>query len=207
MFSRTSLTFILLILVAEVLAQPELRVFKTYQDFVQDKTSREISGLHMNGALKGEGVVVKFLDEEGKKVDLDPETFWGITYDSVVFRTALDVKIQYAAVRKMGEHLFFFYPGTDDLRLLANPKTYGERAASEFPKYHMNGLLEGDKFYIGARLDGPMVWYRAGLKQYKEAFSRYYKEDAVERFHKDLTRATSDKKRYEAMVLLLKNAK
>lgn len=147
------------------------------------------------------------MDEDDKAIGFNHKEFWGFTYDGVLFRCLHEQIMNYAAVRQLGEHLYFYYRGSSDLRLMADPEYYGKVDPDEPVKLNdMHGLLQ-IPFGIGADLGSPMVLFNGGKKEFHEVFGKYYKEEAIDAFKKAMGKAGSDKARFDAMMELLKATK
>ena len=183
----------------------QLRVYKTYADFTNDKPAIVRDDVHMNGSFRGEGEMEKFVDANDKSIKMDPRDYWGFTYDSLLFRCLPDQQMKYAAVLRFGEHLFMYYRGAFDLRQMANRDVYGKEAPT-LKREDLHGLLEV-KVAFSATLGSEVVLWDASKKDFIEHFSKYYKEDSITAFAKAFYHAGSDKARLEAIQELLKGQK
>ena len=185
----------------------EFRAFSTYADHQAGNPSVTRNDVHMNGAFKHEGEMEKFVDEDDKAIGFNPKEYWGFTYDSVLFRCMPEQTMNYAAVRQVGEHLYFYYRGSADLKLMANKEAFGKAYPEEIAQLKgLHGLLS-IPFGIGADLGSPMVLFNGGKKEFHEVFGAYFNEAAIDDFKKAIGKAASDKARLEAMMELLKGAK
>ena len=204
---RTLLLLPLLFLMKGDGTPHEFRAYSTFADYQAKKPSVSRDDVHMNGAFKGEGVFEKFVDEDDKPIGFSHKENWGFTYDSVLFRCLPDQIMNYAAVRQVGERLYFYYRGSNDLRLMANREYYGKKYPMEVDQINdMHGLLE-IPFGIGADLGSPMVLFNGSKKDFHEIFGKYYKEAAIDEFKKAIGKAGSDKARFDAMIEFTKGAK